>query len=253
MLLRSLAKHIKEQNWFAVFIDFFIVVLGILLAFQITEWSEQQADKRALHVALERLEDEIQGNILAIDKYSQRHEDIASAGQALLKLVRDPALGHVPMALIAKVFLDGYTTNYSTSALMSVLNQQTFQGLQSNELRPAVSALPAEYLDASEDEHTVIQRVDGHWNPYISQYLPAGPMWINANKDTEWEAYFAATEGFAEYEVVSLSEFKVLAASLPFQNEIINRIGYERLILIEQQELRLFLEQVLALIEEETP
>lgn len=30
MILRSLNKHIKEQNWFAVLLDFFIVVLGKL-------------------------------------------------------------------------------------------------------------------------------------------------------------------------------------------------------------------------------
>ena len=46
MLLRSLTKHVQNQNWFAVFIDFLIVVVGILIAFQITEWSEvrQQGD-----------------------------------------------------------------------------------------------------------------------------------------------------------------------------------------------------------------
>lgn len=40
MLLRSLTKHVKDQNWFAVALDFFIVVAGILIAFQITNWSE---------------------------------------------------------------------------------------------------------------------------------------------------------------------------------------------------------------------
>ena len=40
MRLRSLTKHIREQNWFAVALDFFIVVIGILIAFQITNWSE---------------------------------------------------------------------------------------------------------------------------------------------------------------------------------------------------------------------
>ena len=40
MRLRSLTKHIREQNWFAVALDFFIVVVGILIAFQITNWNE---------------------------------------------------------------------------------------------------------------------------------------------------------------------------------------------------------------------
>jgi len=44
MRLRSLTKHIREQNWFAVALDFFIVVVGILIAFQITNWSEARSD-----------------------------------------------------------------------------------------------------------------------------------------------------------------------------------------------------------------
>ncbi len=43
MLLRSITKHVKDQNWFAVALDFFIVVVGILIAFQITNWNERRA------------------------------------------------------------------------------------------------------------------------------------------------------------------------------------------------------------------
>ena len=35
MLLRSITKHVREQNWFAVALDFFIVVVGIITAFPI--------------------------------------------------------------------------------------------------------------------------------------------------------------------------------------------------------------------------
>ena len=31
MLLRSITKHVKDQNWFAVFIDFLIVVFGVYI------------------------------------------------------------------------------------------------------------------------------------------------------------------------------------------------------------------------------
>jgi len=55
MLLRSVTKHVKDQNWFAVFLDFFIVVAGILIAFQITNWNEarsERGDERTILVAL---------------------------------------------------------------------------------------------------------------------------------------------------------------------------------------------------------
>jgi hypothetical protein len=45
MLLRRIIKHVKKQNWFAVFIDFLIVVVGILIAFQITEWNEAKDER----------------------------------------------------------------------------------------------------------------------------------------------------------------------------------------------------------------
>ncbi|MFT6732416.1 MAG: hypothetical protein ACJAS9_000596 [Polaribacter sp.] len=44
MLLRSVTKHVKDQNWFAVVLDFVMVVAGILIAFQITNWSAAQQD-----------------------------------------------------------------------------------------------------------------------------------------------------------------------------------------------------------------
>jgi len=36
MLLRRLAVHVKTQNWFAVWLDFVIVVIGVFLGFQFT-------------------------------------------------------------------------------------------------------------------------------------------------------------------------------------------------------------------------
>ncbi|NNC98553.1 MAG: hypothetical protein HKN85_00060 [Gammaproteobacteria bacterium] len=48
MLLRRLSQHVKDQNWFAIFLDFFIVVAGILIAFQVTNWSEARGDKNEL-------------------------------------------------------------------------------------------------------------------------------------------------------------------------------------------------------------
>ncbi|WP_068545319.1 hypothetical protein [Thalassotalea crassostreae] len=43
MLLRKLTKHIQEQNWFAVFIDFLIVVVGIFVGLQVTNWSQNRS------------------------------------------------------------------------------------------------------------------------------------------------------------------------------------------------------------------
>jgi hypothetical protein len=35
MLLRSIKKHLKDQKWFAVAIDFIIVVFGVFIGIQL--------------------------------------------------------------------------------------------------------------------------------------------------------------------------------------------------------------------------
>jgi hypothetical protein len=45
MIPSRITEHLKEQNWFAVGVDFLIVVIGILLAFQITEWAGARSDR----------------------------------------------------------------------------------------------------------------------------------------------------------------------------------------------------------------
>ena len=37
MLLRSITKHVQDQNWFAIGIDFFIVVVGVFIGMQVAE------------------------------------------------------------------------------------------------------------------------------------------------------------------------------------------------------------------------
>ncbi len=71
MLLRRLTKHVKDQNWFAVGLDFFIVVVGILIAFQITNWSTARGDRLREAQILEDIATDIAADIegyeLAID------------------------------------------------------------------------------------------------------------------------------------------------------------------------------------------
>lgn len=62
MLLRRITEHVKDQNWFAVFVDFFIVVAGILIAFQITEWNESRQQQKTVDNYIERLREDLQAN-----------------------------------------------------------------------------------------------------------------------------------------------------------------------------------------------
>lgn len=86
MLLRSLTKHVKDQNWFAVALDFFIVVLGILLAFQITNWSTARQDTQIYDQARIRVIEEAKANLVLSQDAIQ---DVNTQQNQALNIIRD--------------------------------------------------------------------------------------------------------------------------------------------------------------------
>ena len=61
MILRSVTKHVKDQNWFAVFIDFLIVVVGVFIGIQVANWNEGRAYNQQEAQLLSSLKNDIQG------------------------------------------------------------------------------------------------------------------------------------------------------------------------------------------------
>lgn len=58
MLLRRVMDNLQEQNWLAVILDFFIVVLGIVVAFQLQAWGQDRAAQRRAEQSLYQLYEE---------------------------------------------------------------------------------------------------------------------------------------------------------------------------------------------------
>ena len=59
MLLRRVTEHVKAQNWFAVGIDFIIVVVGVFIGIQVSNWNEDREMQRKAAVFTERLTDDL--------------------------------------------------------------------------------------------------------------------------------------------------------------------------------------------------
>jgi hypothetical protein len=72
VLLRSIAKHIEEQNWLAVAIDFVIVVIGVFVGLQAAEWSERNKENELEVAYLERLKEEVQRSYMHNENVSNR-------------------------------------------------------------------------------------------------------------------------------------------------------------------------------------
>jgi hypothetical protein len=64
MLLRSMTKHVKEQNWFAVFLDFIIVVVGVFIGIQVSNWNTDAGNRMQEHGYIIRLHEDIEESIV---------------------------------------------------------------------------------------------------------------------------------------------------------------------------------------------
>lgn len=76
MILRRLTKHIEDQNWFAVTLDFLIVVVGVLLAIQVANWNERRQDQSAYNDSVIRLVEELRVN----DRHAKNAKDVTIDG-----------------------------------------------------------------------------------------------------------------------------------------------------------------------------
>ena len=59
MLLRRITEHVKAQNWFAVGLDFIIVVVGVFIGIQVANWNDARATRMSERDFLVRLHGDI--------------------------------------------------------------------------------------------------------------------------------------------------------------------------------------------------
>ncbi len=59
MILRRFVQNIKAQNWFAVGIDLFVLIIGIFLGLQVTTWNEERQSRSDEKRYLTRLHPEV--------------------------------------------------------------------------------------------------------------------------------------------------------------------------------------------------
>ena len=96
MLLRSINHHVRQQNWFAVWVDFLIVVIGVFVGLQAQEWSNARADRNAERAAIERLIVEYRQNLELLDAENEKSRKALTATEDLLSMI---ALGNYPQAM----------------------------------------------------------------------------------------------------------------------------------------------------------
>lgn len=179
MILRRITQHVKEQNWFAVWLDFLIVVLGVFLGIQIGNWNETRLDQRAYEQAHARMVIEARNNIEDTQGTLSRILPLMKTFQLGIETVRECQDGEQALQRInAAVDMLHLTleTLFENSALTQLTTSERLLERQSTERREQYSQY-AKYLRArmewSEDTSEKMEARSDDLHPFLD-YGPYG-------------------------------------------------------------------------------
>ena len=68
MILRGLARNLREQNWTAILVEFVLLVAGVFLGIQAANWNEQRAEDAKAQAYLARIRINLQADATSIHR-----------------------------------------------------------------------------------------------------------------------------------------------------------------------------------------
>ena len=171
MILRRFMQHVKEQNWFAVGLDVIVVIVGIFLGMQVTEWNESNKNQFKEEMVLQRLLVEFQEAEIYLSDVIQDTGSKLESNKKLVNLLRNS--GEIDNEEFKGIV--GKTSGYSIPLKGSVTYAELVASgelnlLSSDELRTALVS-HHQYLDGRTDAHNTRWEVGRYDNVTFAKVL----------------------------------------------------------------------------------
>lgn len=101
MLLRRIIQHVKAQNWTAIAIDFIIVVVGVFIGLQVSNWNEDRQNDSRTQSYYQRLIGDLRSERRALVARLDYMAVTERYGQSALAMINDPVATRSPKFFVA--------------------------------------------------------------------------------------------------------------------------------------------------------
>lgn len=91
MILRQLITHLKQHQWFAVAIELLIVILGVLIGMQASNWNEARVERQRTAMVLDAFRTDMRDYSGVARKFTRRAENGLAAFDAARARGEHPA------------------------------------------------------------------------------------------------------------------------------------------------------------------
>lgn len=142
MVIRRIREHVTSHNWFAVGIDLAIVIAGVFIATQATNWNDARIEREQSRSYQGRLVDELNANVSQFRHQIAYYKQVRRHGIATLRALQSPA------ALSGRDFLvDAYQTTQIDTAYPKrfIYNELVSAGLVNRLGSPHIQAIVGDY------------------------------------------------------------------------------------------------------------
>lgn len=157
LLLARFAGALREQDWAAAALEVVIVVFGIVIGFQVTEWGEQRELRARVDVQLEALREDFRANRVQLTDVLRQQESSVERKREMLRVMHGASPRPEPEVLAGHVFsaVTFHRFEPVLGAYDALLNAGDLRLVGDPELRGALASF-AEMADTGfEDEEQI--------------------------------------------------------------------------------------------------
>ncbi len=168
--IKSFQAPSEKYIWFAI-LEVLLVVIGILIALQVNNWTEKQKLRTIEKSVLVDLRSELYANITRLDSIINERENVLAAGRLLLEQSGPDASWDSEVnfdSLLFKVILSGWKFFPESGVVTDMLNSGKLNVIQNDSLRYMISSLPADIALLNDEDDTYRVDLHGYFVPFFS-------------------------------------------------------------------------------------
>lgn len=144
MILRRITLHLKNQNWFAVWLDITVVVFSVFIGIQVANWNDLRIERDNYSKALKRLSTEVSANLTVLQEINEdmiiSFDNVNNAIEALQSCIENKD-NHDSINLGMHEIKGTYGVHLRTKALVELTSDPKLLALQTEQERARFSDL----------------------------------------------------------------------------------------------------------------
>lgn len=168
--IKSFQAPPEKYIWFAI-LEVLLVVIGILIALQVNNWTEEQKLRTIEKSVLIDLRSELYTNISHLDSIINERENVLAAGRLLLEQSGPDASWDSEVnfdSLLFKIIVSGWKFFPESGVVTDILNSGKLNVIQNDSLRYMISSLPADIALLNDEDDTYRVDLHGYFVPFFS-------------------------------------------------------------------------------------